>query len=283
MTVQWMRAWDLVVGAVGVGLRVNELHISFKITKTSIGKPNEATIKIYNLSPQNENLLADEYTDVVLNAGYQGNLGLIFKGTITLVMRERQGADTIAELTCGDGDDDYRNAVLNTTLASNTTDQHVVNAALATFQTTVSGNVQLGAQSRARGRVLTGPTRNTLEAIARQNGCNWSIQDGQLQVLPTSALLPGQAIVVAPETGMIGSPSVTDKGFKVKTLLNPQYKIGGAIQINSAYAQLKSKKLNKASARTRLPPNGLCKIVSITHEGDTRGNDWYSEIEAVAL
>lgn len=286
VTVQWGRAWDLVIGAQGTGLRINALRISFKVSKTSVGKPNEATIKIYNLSPQNEAQISDEFTDVVLNAGYKGNLGLIFKGNITLVTREKSGPDVITEITCGDGDEDYRNAILNETIAANTTDAQVISRAVASFTAgTTQGNVQVSSTPRARGRVLTGNTRDVLESIARANGANWSIQDGQLQVLPSSAILPGQAIVVSPATGMIGAPTITDKGFKVKTLLNPQYRIGGTIQINSQYAQTKAKKAAKSATpqKMRLPPNGICKIVTITHDGDTRSNNWYSELEAVAV
>jgi hypothetical protein len=285
--VQWGRAWDLVIGLAGAGVRTGALRISFHVEKTAVGKPNDATIKIYNLAPSTESRISDEFTDVVLNAGYKTGIGLIFKGNITLVSREKTGPDTITEIACGDGDEDYRNAFLNETVAAGTDDNHVITRAAGSFTAgTVQGPSQIPSTARARGRVLTGPTRDVLESIARANGCNWSIQDGRLVVLPADQMLPGSAILISPSTGMVGAPTVTDKGFKVKTLLNWQYKIGGAVKIDSAYAQMKAKKLlnSKTSAqRARLPPNGICKVVKITHTGDTRGNDWYSELETVAI
>jgi len=76
---------------------------------------------------------------------------------------------------------------------------------------------------------------------------------------------------------MIGSPTVTDKGVEVKTLLNPAVKPNSSILIESiaetvSRGNLFFRKLKSTRAA------GKYKVVEVKHKGDTHSNEWSSSI-----
>jgi hypothetical protein len=290
---QWKRHAQVVIGKAGSGLLVENLRVHFEVSKTVESAPNVAVIKIFNLSPINEAKIKNEFDEVLLNAGYEGALRLVFRGNIKHVYRYRDKSDYITEIEAGDGDNDFRSATMNETLAAGTTNAQLVNRAVGSFKTmggTTKGAVQINDRARLRGKVISGNTRDVLHDVARESGANWSIQDGQLVIVKANGVLPDEAIVITADTGMLGAPEINDKGIAVKCLLNPQLRVNGAIKLDNngikakrQKAQALGKKQEDQKEPVRLDPDGIYKVLKITHKGDTRGQDWVSEIECIGL
>lgn len=283
---QWKRQAQIVVGKGGNGIKVEDLRVQFEATKTVEPAPNIATIKIFNLTHANEVKIKNEFADVILNAGYDGAMQIIFRGNIKHVYRYREKTDWITEIVVGDGDKDFRKAVMNETLAAGTTTAQIVERAVGSFGGTAKGAVQINDRERIRGKVISGNTRDVLHDVARESGANWSIQDGMLTIVKTNGILPDEAVVISAETGMLGAPEINDKGIAVKCLMNPQIKVNGAIKLDNSSIKEKREKegaQNKKKSIVRLDPEGIYKVLKITHKGDTRGHDWVSEIECVGL
>lgn len=290
---QWKRHAQVVIGKAGSGLLVENLRVHFEVSKTVESAPNVAVIKIFNLSPINEAKIKNEFDEVLLNAGYEGALRLVFRGNIKHVYRYRDKSDYITEIEAGDGDKDFRSATMNETLAAGTTNAQLVDRAVGSFKTTggtTKGAVQINDRARLRGKVISGNTRDVLHDVAREAGANWSIQDGQLVIVKANGVLPDEAIVITADTGMLGAPEINDKGIAVKCLLNPQLRVNGAIKLDNngikakrQKAQALGKKQEDQKEPVRLDPDGIYKVLKITHKGDTRGQDWVSEIECIGL
>ncbi len=290
---QWKRHAQVVIGKAGSGLLVENLRVHFEVSKTVESAPNVAVIKIFNLSPINEAKIKNEFDEVLLNAGYEGALRLVFRGNIKHVYRYRDKSDYITEIEAGDGDKDFRSATMNETLAAGTTNAQLVDRAVGSFKTTggtTKGAVQINDRARLRGKVISGNTRDVLHDVARESGANWSIQDGQLVIVKANGVLPDEAIVITADTGMLGAPEINDKGIAVKCLLNPQLRVNGAIKLDNngikakrQKAQALGKKQEDQKEPVRLDPDGIYKVLKITHKGDTRGQDWVSEIECIGL
>lgn len=300
---QWKRKVQVVIGKKGTGLLVENLRVHFEVAKTVESAPNVAVIKIYNLHPDNEAKIKNEFDEVLLNAGYEGAMQLVFRGNIKHVYRYREGNDYITEIEAGDGDKDFRKAVMNETLAAGTTTSQLVDRAVGTFKNTggtTKGTVQVTERARIRGKVISGNTRDVLHDVARETGANWSIQDGQLTIIGANSVLPGEAIVIRADTGMLGAPEINDKGIAVKCLMNPMLKVNGAIQLDNNGIKAKRVKAQALATKrekqetnaplgrenaelVRLDPDGVYKILKLTHKGDNRGQDWVSEIECIGL
>jgi hypothetical protein len=292
---QWKRHIQVVIGKAGRGLEVKDLRITFEVNKTSDPIPNYAIIRIYNLSPDNEAKIKDEYDEVILNAGYTGAMQVLFRGNITSAFRYRDKNDYIMEIQAGDGDKDFRQSIMHETLAAGTSTNQLVDRAVGTFKGgTRKGVVQVTEKARIRGKVISGNTRDVLNDVARETGANWSIQDGQLTIVSTNGVLPGQAVVIRANTGMLGAPEINDKGISVKTLLNPELRVNGAVHLDNdgihrqqqtaqALATAREKAEKKPRPPVRLDKDGIYKILRTLHKGDNRGQDWTSEIECIGL
>ena len=87
--------------------------MQFEVAKTIEAAPNIAVIRIFNLHPDNEAKIKNEFDEVLLNAGYEGTMRLVFRGNIKHVYRYREKNDYITEIEAGDGDKDFRSAVMN--------------------------------------------------------------------------------------------------------------------------------------------------------------------------
>lgn len=293
----WLRSWALVVGAQGTGISFsslsgNDLRIVFEVTKTALSTPNKAKISLYNLSPTTENKIATVFTSVMLLAGYGGQNTMLFTGNIASIERKYEPPDLVSTFTAGDGDHDYQNAVVNTTVAAGTDHKAEIAASLGSMAATVAGAVVVAAQgTRLRGKVLSGPARDVLSNMARNLDAHWSIQDGKLVVCDAKSAIPTPTIpLVSATTGMIGFPEVTEKGLKIKMQLMPQLAIGGLFQLQTSFAQIKAPKQGKKSARgasnlgsARTDPNGTYKVNTIKHSGDSRGDAWSTEVECVRI
>lgn len=291
-TRQYKRHAQVIVGKAGVGLLIENLRIVFEVEKDHQSTPNSANIKIYNLNDMHQAAIKDQYKDITLNAGYEGAEAVVFTGNIRHVYRYREKNDWIVEIDCGDGDRDFTGAVVNETLAAGVSDVQLVERVVRSFSSTKKGVVSgVGYTSRLRGKVISGNARDVLSEVARQHDSNWSIQDGRLQIIKASGVLPNQAIVVNAATGMISAPQQDDKGIKVDTLMNPLYQVNGRILLDNNNIKLKKQAVDsnnekigkKVTAPARLDPDGVYKIYKLTHKGDTHGQDWKTTVETVSM
>lgn len=276
----------LVSNAQGQALDLSKLHIKFAIKKSGVMTPNVADIRVYNLAAETAQLIQKEFTRVILQAGYEGNYGLIFKGNIKQIIQGRESAtDTFVDLIGGDGDEAYNFTIVNTTLAAGSTPNAQLNAAITPMaaKNVTPGYVgTLPGTQLPRGKVMYGSAKQYVRSLADSAGFSWSIQDEQIVFLKQSTYLPGAAVVLNSKTGMIGTPQQTIEGVICKCLLNPQLKIHGRVQIdNATVAQYKLNQLVPGSpANTPVPltNDGIYYVLVAEHSGDTRGVEWYTSL-----
>lgn len=284
---QYIRRCNLLVGkASGEGLDLSSLRIQFKIKKSDAQTPNTAEIRVYNLAPNTAKQIREEFKTVVLQAGYESNYGVIFHGNIKQVRLGREnGTDSYIDIAAGDGDDAYNYAVVNATLAAGAKQSDQINAAAGAMSSRGVSKGYIGETGGAalpRGKVMYGNARDYLRQSAQASETTWSVQDGKLQVVPLTSVLPNQAVLLTSKTGLVGTPEQTNDGIKAKCLLNPMLKIGVRVKINEenvALAKLPdSSKDATANKPADISKDGIYRLLVVEHSGDTRGNDWYSEL-----
>ena len=106
------------------------------------------------------------------------------------------------------------------------------------------------------------------------------IDDGTVNLIKPEDIPPGEIVELTPASGLVETPTQTQTGISAKCLLNPRLKIGNLVKINS-------QDINQAegsfdSWQRPLASNGQYRIIKLKHTGDTMGNAWYSEIEAIS-
>jgi len=291
MADQYLRKVSLVVAdQSGSGLDLSELRIKFVVKQWDIQTPNSLSARVYNVSDQTAQLVKDEFTRVVLQAGYDGgNYGVIFDGTIVQARRGRESAtDTYLDILAADGDEAYNFAILNASLAAGATPK---DRADLSFKAMAEHNVgtgyiaDLSGGGLPRGKVMFGMARDELRKIAATTGTTWSIQDGKVQIVPVTSYLPGEAVVLTARTGMIGLPEQTADGIKVRSLLNPRIKSAARVQIDNKSIQNAELDLRYTAINffPRVTDDGFYRVIAVDHSGDTRGNDFYSDMICIAV
>lgn len=290
MARQWLRRVSLKIGdRDGKALDVSRLRFTFAIRQNDIQSPNNADISIYNVAPETARRAKDEFTRIVLEAGYEGSYGTIFDGTIIQVRHGRESAtDTYLNLVCQEGDAAYNFAIANRTLAAGHT-LNDVERALCDAQRPHGierGYVpDLGGPTYPRGRVVVGMVRDGYRGLTAATGTAWSIAGTKSQVLKTDGYLPGEAVVLDSRTGLVGFPSQTADGIIARCLLNPRIKPGVKLKIDNASIQdYKMAPTYTGDVPASLVPkkdaDGEYRTVAVDHFGDTRGQEYYTEVVA---
>lgn len=263
---QFGRRFRLEIGSKTEGIAIDALRVAFEITKSIDAKPNPGKIDVWNLSRQNMNrILSGEFNLVKLWVGYD-TLRVVYAGDIIKKPVVRDGLDFITSLECGDGHVDYQNSLMLTTLAAGSSEQDALDAAGKSMKNTRRGAIDLpNKRTLPRARVLSGNARDVLNRLAANNNADWSVQDGELIMVPADKVLPDEAVLLSQETGMIGSPEATDNGLELSCLCNPALKIGGLVRVQSILEYF----------------NGDYKIVHLQHKGDAIGGDWLTHLTVV--
>lgn len=292
-TEQWIRKASLIVGTEDA-LDLSELRFIFRIKRGDVQTPNTLRVRVYNVAPQTALRTMKEFTRVVLQAGYEGNYGIIFDGTIIQVRigRENQ-TDTYVDITAADGDSGYNFGFVNQTLAAGATMQDIVDASVKAMEPkgVTKGYMAFLSEGRLpRGKVMFGLARKYLEGVARTTQSVWSIQDGKAVMWPETSYNPGEIPEISPATGLVGLPEQTSNGITARMLLNPSVKIGTLIRLKNEAIQMYEYDANttqqaendRISRQNSLQAQGFYYVMLAEHWGDTRGNDWYTEVVCLA-
>jgi hypothetical protein len=295
---QFLRAASLVLSAGGSGsaLEISQpLRFRFEVRAADVETPNTATITVYNLKQETANSIIKEYDSVTLNAGYvYGNQGIIFQGKIKQFRTGRErNVDSYLQIMAADGDESYNFGVVNQSFKAGSDYGDQLDALSKAMGTTIDPNAQSFVSTGGvlpRGKVLFGMARTYMHGIAKNTSSRWSIQNGKLTLIPNTGYLPGQAVVINSASGMIGTPEQTDAGITLRCYLNPLIQIGRAVQINNRdINQTIVKEQGGVGGYTAqyypatVTNDGIYRVIVAEHVGDTRGNDWYSELTCLAI
>jgi hypothetical protein len=310
MADQWIRKANLYVttgtqpGATGLDL--SQMQFRFSIKASDVETPNTAVIRVYNLSKATVNAIRGELSSVSLQAGYQSsNYGLIFQGTIKQLKHGKESdVDSYLDILAADGDIPYNSSVANVSIAAGSSIQqqfHIIANAFVQQGATIASDADAVIQSNAkalasalspRGMAQWGMARDYMRDWADSYGFRWSLQNGQLTLVPYNGYRgsQGEAAQLNSQTGMIGMPEVTDAGITIRCLLNPTVRIGALVQINNAdINQTWVKQVEGFPQRTslasalRTAQDGFYRVMVTEHEGDTRGMEWYSTLTCLSL
>lgn len=282
MSRQYLRSYDLTIIPINKDtIVIEKLRIKFDITKTLLSIPNLCKIELFNPNDTTLSALQDKDTKIILNAGYEDNKSLLFKGEIRNVFQVRQDVDRIVTIYAGDGERDWRNSFFNKTYSENVNIKTIIQDIFNSFKDTSIGIVDglPDIVDKLRGQTLSGSSKELLDMYASEYGFEWSIQDGEITVSSEDKFLEeNEVILINSATGMIGSPTVTEIGADVNTLLNPKLLPNFGFKIESVNAVLQLGNLFFRDIK-RTTAEGVYKIQEVNFKGDSREGEWMSSVK----
>jgi len=259
------------------------LNIAFKVDITSQeGFGGTAAIDIYNLNRDDMSFLATTSAQwvkqqalVQLYVGYDDDVKMVFGGIINEATPEGY-PDLVLHIRAQSGPS-------WTTKAVNVDKMNLKVMDLIDYASTVTGYpVNIPVELRNGNEMLntrldrfsyTGSTWGLLDKIQdlmggfniSENNVFLSTYNDQINVWsPAGNTQPGGKLLISKETGLIGVPHIVNSGVVVKTLLNNSVKVGDTIHLESERAKIAT---------------GDYFVKEICHEGELRGNNWYTTLK----
>lgn len=283
------------------------LRVTFEILQSTLPSPFWfADITVYNLNdPTQQNLLFNAVW-LTFEAGYQfgpSKSSIIWDGPILQVMFDRP--DVVNQTI-------RFNCVATTPILQNS----FVNIAIGPFQSqyqTVSQMIQqiggnvgqqvsstaqglLSAKQYPRGKTVFGSVSKYIAELSEDNFLNHWIAGNQhylselfnpnIKINPDLTFAPALPPNVTPGTtnasvtqSIVGVPRQTPFGADVTVLLDPRLAVKlPPLLVKIDQSVISQMKISYGQVLTPLDKSGLYIAGQIRHYGDTRGNDWYSEI-----
>jgi hypothetical protein len=239
-----------------------------------------------------------------LAGGYGGNYGMIFDGTVVLYIQGKENAvDTYLDIWAGDGDKESSAGAINMTFPAGTkmTDK-TEKIAKEGFKIEIGKINILDERASVRAETVIGMVEPQLRKIANQSDTHFWIDSNKFYMVPYTGYADDTEVVLKPTTGLIGMPLVQPDGIQVQCLLNSKLRIGGKLKIDtgllsnvpfepgsdSPYWNSEPQTLGATGPEQKwqfapTSPQGTYKILLLEHHGDNRGQNWYSNITAMAV
>jgi hypothetical protein len=279
-------------------LEITSLDMRFRVSRTLRPEPDTLELQVWNLNEDHRAQLQRHGTatnaanpvQVRLEAGYRPDqlrtgtaaaldaigatqsLPLLFGGDVREIWSTREGPDWITTFTAGDGDA-AASARVNKAFGPGTPlrfaiEQVVSELGLGLGQLpTEIANATLfgGGPQFASGVVLSGHGFTQLTRLLTSAGYSWTVQDNEIVVVKRGSSF-GTAVLLTPETGLIGSPAPTNDGrVSAQALLQPDLVPGRQVEFGARHVK------------------GHYLVESAQYVGETAGQEWYVQIEAAPL
>ncbi len=276
------RRWRLVAGVGAKAVEVDtNLRVAFKVERHHKPEPAEGRIDVYNLSEESRSRLsqtferelgADFTRPVVasLEAGYQDASPLIFQGGIERVYHQREGADWVTVLEAADGATKVARQRVQLAVQKGARVTDVFGQVAKSMGVGVGSSLQQFVEDKfgrqlqafAHGLTIAGSARESMDRITKAAGVEWSVQNEELVITKKGEPLPGQAVVLAPDTGLVASPEPGEKGIvRCKALIQPGLEPARRVQLRSRSC------------------NGFYRVERVVYDGDSHGSSWYAELD----
>jgi hypothetical protein len=279
------RRYRVLVGLNGnTALDVSQLRCTFKIIKTFVQQLNYSEITIYNLAAETENSIIKEGSRVVVEAGYEGEqYGIIYDGDVIQAIRDKEDGVTYKlTLICLDGDRFYNDGFVSYAITRGQTARAIINQVVSKANVPSQlGNISqtLSEAKLTRGKVVFGLAKDYLRQIAKSENATFYIEDNMVNIIKATDLPQGQVIDLSPASGLIGVPAQSEYGVTIKCLLNPKIKINTLVHVDNSLIREQRREINQFLRA--IDSDGLYRVIKIAYTGDTRGDEWYANLETI--
>jgi len=272
---------------------VPPMRITFEADKDTKEEPNVTKIRIWNLARDTRDAMEEPDTVAALYAGYAEEDGplLLAYGTVSEAWTYFDGPDVVTELEVLDGYAEIRDTVVSLGYGPGARASTIARDLARQMGLRLNMAADVPDRVWQNGYSYYGAARVALHKIVQGTGLEWSIQNGELQIIPRLGTTPRQAFVLAADSGLIGYPERMRKGAREKARVKDQ-RSGDNKDIVSAKQQIDGWRVKSLLLPT-LNPGDLVKLESRTiegwfriealhHTGDWGGpGDWQTELELV--
>ena len=209
------------------------IAIDFEIRHTNGKEPSQGAVSIYNLSEQSGRSISTDATGLRVFAGFDSNEKLIYEGSISTVEDIPMWPDRVIKLSLGDGYQQYTQAVTSKTYASGTERQVILADLARDMGLSLKQSIDAAKGVISGDLTLDGLTKDVMEQFTQEGGDQWTITDNEVHVSRVGRAIDNDVIVLASDSGLLETPTVTEKGVNIRALLNPDVRPGKVIRLEA--------------------------------------------------
>lgn len=254
------------------------LRTAFEVFRSLKPEPNTATLRVWGLAQDTRAEFEElDKAPCIIGAGYVDNVHEIFSGDLRTAITEDDGpVDKVTIFESGDGESAWGKARINKTLPPGESIQSGLKAIAKTLGVGAGNSSEAallafskGVDPWSTGALLSGSAAREMTDFCTSFGFEWSIQNGQLQILEEGKPLLGTAYEISEDSGMLGSPTVDKDGvLSIVVQMIPDITPGKLILVNAARIT-----------------GAVFRCVECRYVGDTAqdSSDWFIEIQGERL
>lgn len=227
------------------------------------GQPLERMNQLTTIGPINSAIMFNN--SVLVAAGDDSSMQTVYSGTIWEAWAEFQGVPEVPLNIVGLGG-------LAASLKPVGALSYTGSADVATIMQTLAETMGLAFENNGVSVQLSNPyfpgtALAQVRACARAADIYYAIDRGTLAIWPKNGARQGDAVLISPETGMVGYPSFASNGLTLTTLFNPAIKPGGVVQVDSSLQVAR----------------GQWTVLQVQHslQSETPNGQWFTQILAV--
>ncbi len=258
-------------------LTISGLRVVATVVKSGGASLGNAQIRIFGMTQSHMNQLSTlgllitqtRKNTVILMAGdATSGMSQVFMGTIINAWSDYQGAPDVSfnvEAFAA-----YLDAIKPVPPASFPPGGTDVATIMAGFAARMGLKFENnGVSVKLASPYFAGTARDQAQRCADAANINWHIDNGTLAIWPKNSARSGSAVVVSPETGLVGYPIFDSLGVILRTLFNPLIRYGCLVQVNSSLT----------------PANGTWFVYALTYElsSMTPGGPWFNTMKTARL
>ena len=270
-----------------------KLHVDFEVIASVDPKElNTAKITVIGLDEATRNLISDESLAVELRCGYgDARPKMIFRGTTTNIIHEKNGPNWYTTIFAGDGELEYSNKRVDKSYRKGTPVSKVFLDLAAALEIPFAFSVA-PTDILISGQTYSGLVKDILNDLCKTYEYSWSILYGTLEIKDKYEPFTLDPIItiLRPDTGLIGAPEMTHRtgegtkksiyGVKATALLNSDIRPGRLIEIDAPRASLGQLPDLMKKLIERSSVNGVYICDKIRYYGNNYGGEFYVEVEA---
>lgn len=270
-------------------------RITFNIPKVATSTPAISNMSIYNLSESDRRRLGNipkenlqrksskqEPLIILLFAGYKEGNGyeLLYSGNVSSVEDVYTPPNYITKISCGNGLIPISETTLQLSYEAGISTNSIISQISKVLKMDISkaSNYVQTNTVFAQGYSYSGLARDALNEIVKEVGCRWTVEKGQLLITELNKFSNETIVELNKDSGLIGIPTRSANeqvgdiyddgkydGWDIKALLQPIITPNRQIKVTSK------------------EETGVFLVDTVTHKGDTRGQEWISEVETRAV
>ncbi|HEV2615961.1 MAG TPA: hypothetical protein VGU63_05050 [Candidatus Acidoferrales bacterium] len=284
------------------------LRVTFEVVQSTLPSPFWfADIKVYNLGSEEIQNLLWNATWLTLKAGFQSGTNqysIIWDGPILQVLFNRENVtDLVIEFNCLAGPWLLEQQFISISQGNNSSQYNAVSKMISQMHGNVAEQVSpkaksmLQAKQYPRGKTIFGSVSKYISEISDDNFLNNWIDGNQHylselynpdvtvdpDIVYGPPLPPGSSTIQSSSgsitRSILGVPIQNPFGAIFTVLLDPRLKVQiPPLLVKLDQTVIQQQKLQYPNVMTPLDQSGLFVVGQVKHYGDTRGNDWATEV-----